>query len=457
MSEINRRSFIKKTTLAGAAVTVGSKATATTSKKIESPIKSTLKIGLIGMGMRGRGHLDLLLRRTDCDVTAICDVDADAIIKSNDMFTKAGKKLPKSYQNGERDYLNLLNKEDIDAVIISTPWRWHSEMSIAAMNAGIYTGVEVCGGFSLDECWELVNAHEKSGTHLFFLENVCYRRDVMAVLNMVRADLFGEMVHLECGYQHDLREVKFNNGKQPYGGGVEFGDKGYSEAKWRTTHSVYRNGDLYPTHGIGPVAQYININRGNRLTSLTSTASKARGLHNHIVKHGGDNHPNSKVNFKLGDVITTVLKTSNDESIIISHDTNLPRPYSLGFRVQGTKGLWMDVNKSIYIEGKSPSHRWESQDKYMQEYDHELWKRYENEATGAGHGGMDFFLINSFIASVKQNIAAPFDVYDAATWLAITPLSEQSIAAGSAPQAFPDFTRGRWMHRQSTFAFGDSY
>ena len=457
MSEINRRNFIKKTTLAGAALTVGSNATATASKQIETPIKSKLKIGLIGMGMRGRGHLDLLLRRSDCDVTAICDIDADAIAKSNEMIAKAGNKLPKSYQKDEFDYLNLLEKENIDAVIISTPWRWHSEMSIAAMNAGVYTGVEVCGGFSLDECWELVNTHEKSGTHLFFLENVCYRRDVMAVLNMVRSDLFGELVHLECGYQHDLRQVKFNNGQQPYGGGVEFGDKGYSEAKWRTTHSVFRNGDLYPTHGIGPVAQYININRGNRLTTLTSTASKARGLHDYIVKNGGESHPNAKVNFKLGDVITTVLKTSNEESIIISHDTNLPRPYSLGFRVQGTKGLWMDVNKSIYVEGKSPSHRWESQEQYMQEYDHELWKRYEKDATGAGHGGMDFFLINSFIESAKQNVAPPFDVYDAATWLAITPLSEQSIAAGSAPQAIPDFTRGRWMHRKSNFAFGDLY
>ena len=457
MNDINRRIFLKKTTLAGAALTVGNTAIAATEQRVQSPLKSTLKIGLIGVGLRGRGHLDLLLRRSDCEVTAICDIDADAIVASNEMIAKAGKKTAKAYQNGERDYLNLLEKEAIDAVVISTPWRWHSEMSIAAMNAGVFTGVEVCGGFSIDECWQLVNTHEKSGTHLFFLENVCYRRDVMAVLNMVRADLFGEMVHLECGYQHDLRAVKFNNGQQPYGGGVEFGEKGFSEARWRTTHSVYRNGDLYPTHGIGPVAQYTNINRGNRLTYLTSTASKSRGLHNYIVENGGENHPNAKVNFKLGDVITTVLKTSNEESIIISHDTNLPRPYSLGFRVQGTKGLWMDVNKSIYVEGKSPSHRWESQDKYMQEYDHELWKRYEKEATGAGHGGMDFFLMNSFVECAKQNIAPPFDVYDAATWLAITPLSEKSIASGSTPQVFPDFTRGRWMHRKPNFAFGDKF
>lgn len=457
MNDINRRKFLKTTALAGAGLTVGTTSVAATQNQIKMPFKSKLKVGLIGVGLRGRNHLDLLLRREDCIVTAICDIDAAAIAKSNEMIEKARKSKPIAYQNGELDYLNLLEKEEMDAVIISTPWRWHSEMSIAAMNAGVFTGVEVCGGFSIDECWQLVNAHEASGTHLFFLENVCYRRDVMAVLNMVRSDLFGEMVHLECGYQHDLRHVKFNDGKQPYGGGVEFGEKGFSESKWRTTHSVYRNGDLYPTHGIGPVAQYININRGNRLIHLTSTASKSRGLHNYIVENSSKNHPNANVNFKLGDVVTTVLKTSNGESIIMSHDTNLPRPYSLGFRVQGTKGLWMDVNKSIYIEGKSPSHRWESQEQYMKDYDHELWKRYEKEATGAGHGGMDFFLINSFVESAKQNIAPPFDVYDAATWLAITPLSEQSIAAGSKPQAFPDFTRGRWMHRTSNFAYSNDF
>lgn len=319
--------------------------------------------------------------------------------------------------------------------------------------------MEVCGAFSLDECWELVNAHEQTGTHLMFLENVCYRRDVMAILNMVRKDMFGELMHLECGYQHDLRAVKFNDGKQPYGGGVEFGEKAFSEAKWRTHHSVHRNGDLYPTHGIGPVAQYIDINRGNRFLYLTSMASKSRGLHNYIVNHekGGPNHPNAKVDFKLGDKVTTMLKANNGETVVIHHDTNLPRPYSLGFRVQGTKGLWMAVNKSLHIEGISEGHRWEDAESYLKEHDHPLWKRHEQKAVGAGHGGMDFFLLHAFVESAKQNIAPPFDVYDAATWLAITPLSEESIAMGSQPMPFPDFTRGRWMNREVDFALGDEF
>jgi predicted dehydrogenase len=327
------------------------------------------------------------------------------------------------------------------------------------MQAGKFVALEVAGAFSLDECWQLVNTHESTGTHLMFLENVCYRRDVMAILQMVREGLFGELVHFECGYQHDLRAVKFNDGKNAYGGGVEFGEKGFHEAKWRTKHSVARNGDLYPTHGIGPVAMYANINRGNRFAYLTSTASKARGLHEYIVEHpkGGANHPNAQVNFKLGDVVTTVVKTINEESIIISHDTNLARPYSLGFRVQGTNGIWMDVNKSLLIEGKTKEHQWEEAKPWLEKYDHPLWKRFGADAKTAGHGGMDFFVFHHFIECAKQNVAPQIDVYDAATWMAITPLSEASIAMGSAPQAFPDFTRGRWIDRKPNFAFGDAF
>ncbi len=453
----NRRTFLQTSLLAGAGVALPTLANAKTNPK---PMgwKSKINIGVIGSGLRGQSHIHLAHKRDDCEVVAICDVDDEMINRTKKLFEKNGKAMPKIFK-GEAAYKDLLQEENIDAVIIASPWRFHSEQAIAAMEAGKYVGVEVCGAFSVDECWELVNTQERTGTHLFFLENVCYRRDVMAVLNMARQQLFGELIHLEGGYQHDLRAVKFNDGKQPYGGGVEFGEKAFSEAKWRTQHSVYRNGDLYPTHGIGPVAQFININRGNRFTQLTSTASKARGLHEYIVEHpaGGAAHPNAKVKFKLGDKVTTVLQTNNGETIVLHHDTNLPRPYSLGFRVQGTKGLWMDVNDSIHIEGRSPNHRWEEAEPYLKEYDHPLWKKYEQKAVGAGHGGMDFFLLNAFVECVKANQRPPFDVYDAATWLAITPLSEQSIATGSQPIAFPDFTRGRWMQRSADFALGDDF
>jgi hypothetical protein len=457
---MNRRNFLHQSSIA----TMGLLADA------QSPIKEAhtkrksnniehLKMGFIGVGLRGRDHLELALMRKDVNVVAICDIDPTAIAEAQKLIEKAGQKAAKVYDTSPKAYLNLLENKDIDAVIIATPWRWHSEMAIAAMQAKKYVGVEVCGAFSIDECWQLVNVHEATGTPLFFLENVCYRRDIMAILNMVKQNLFGELIHLECGYQHDLREVKFNDGKQPYGGGVEFGDKGFSEAKWRTIQSVYRNGDLYPTHGIGPVAQMIDINRGNRLLYLTSTASKARGLHEYIINHpkGGAAHPNAKIEWKLGDVVTSVIKTNNGETIIVSHDTNLVRPYSLGFRVQGTRGIWMDVNKSIHIDGISEKHRWQSADDFLKKYDHPLWKKFENDARGAGHGGMDFFLLNAFVECAKRNEAPPFDVYDAATWMAITPLSEQSIATGSSPQPFPDFTRGRWTERKNTFGLSELY
>ena len=281
----------------------------------------------------------------------------------------------------------------------------------------------------------------------------------MAVLQMVREGIFGEMVHLECGYQHDLRGVKFNDGVTPYNSGAEFGKKGYSEARWRTQHSVNRNGDLYPTHGIGPVAQYTDLNRGNRMLFMTSMASKSRGLHEYIVNHpkGGPDHPNAKVDFKLGDKVTSMIRTVNGETIVVHHDTNLPRPYSLGFRVQGTKGLWMKVRDGIHVEGLSPSHRWEDSESYLEKYDHPLWKRHEQKAIGAGHGGMDFFLMHSFIEHAKRGENPPFDVYDAASWMAITPMSEQSIAMGSAPIYFPDFTDGKWIDRKNTFALSDEY
>jgi predicted dehydrogenase len=313
-------------------------------------------------------------------------------------------------------------------------------------------------GITLDDHWNVVKAAEKHKAHVMMLENVCYRRDVMAVLNMVRQGLFGELVHLQGGYQHDLREVKFNDGKQPYGGGVEFGEKGFSEARWRTNHSVHRNGDLYPTHGIGPLAHYININRGNRFTAISSFASKARGLHDYIVKKAGKDHPNAKVNFKLGDVVTTSIQCANGETILLQHDTNLPRPYSLGFRVQGTKGLWMDVAKGIYIEDlSSKPHQWDEAKLWLEKYDHPLWARWSQQTEGAGHGGMDFFVIHAFVESVKRRTATPMDVYDAAAWSAITPLSEISIEQGSQVLEFPDFTSGKWQNRKPVFALSDDY
>jgi predicted dehydrogenase len=343
-----RRNFIKTSAAAGLGFSILPSNVLMANNKA-----AKVRVGFIGVGMRGQNHLELALKRSDTEVVAICDVQQRMIDMSLSLVTKSGKPKPQVILDGPNGYKKLLENKDIDAVIISTPWEWHTVMCLDAMNAKKYVGCEVITGMTVEECWQLVHTSERTGMPLMMLENVCYRRDVMAVLNMVRQNVFGELVHLQGGYQHDLREVKFNDGKNPYGGGAEFGEKGFSEAQWRTQHSVYRDGDLYPTHGIGPVAMMIDINRGNRFTQLVSYSTKAKGLHEHVVKLGGADHPNAKVNFKLGDVVTTMISTTNKETVLLQHDTNLPRPYSLGFRVQGTKGIWMDVNKSIYIEGQS--------------------------------------------------------------------------------------------------------
>lgn len=464
----DRRDFIKKGLLTGAGIGMLSSQLWASDKDApaqenapKNEAKSIIRMGIIGVGLRGEVHLEECLKRKDVQIIAICDPDKNSAIPRakkiiNQYLGEKNKVV--EYSNGEEDYINLLNRTDLDAVIIATPWEWHTRQGVLAMKKGIAVGMEVCGAMDLQECWDLVDAHEATGTPFFGLENVCYRRDVMAVLNMVRQNLFGELLHLQGGYQHDLRHVKFNDGKQFYGGGVEFGEKGISEAKWRTNHSQHRNGDLYPTHGLGPVGTMINLNRGNRLISLTSVATKAKGLHKYIVDNGGKEHPNAKVEFKLGDIVTTLLTTANGETIMLSHDTNSPRPYSLNFRVQGTQGLWMDDIDSIYVEGRSPKgHTWEKAEAYLNEYDHPLWKKYSKEAEGAGHGGMDFFVIHSFVESLKRNEPCALDVYDLATWYAITPLSETSVAQGGQLQQIPDFTRGRWMSRKPIFALNDQY
>jgi hypothetical protein len=442
MEPISRGKFIKMTAMAGTAATI------LPSKVVFGSPNSKLRIGMIGVGLRGQDHLGLLLQRDDVEVPAICDIQQVMINDALKMVRDANKPIPVVFSNGKYAYRELLESKDIDAVIISTPWECHYEMAMDAMDAGKHVGCEVVMGTTLDEHWNIVKKSEESGMRYMMLENVCYRRDVMAVLNMIRGGIFGELIHMQAGYQHDLREVKFNDGKQPYGGGVEFGEKAFSEAQWRTQHSVTRNGDLYPTHGIGPVSKMLDIHAGNRFTSLVSMASKSRGLHNYIVEKGGPDHPNAKIDFKLGDVVTTMISTENGETILLQHDTSLPRPYSLGFRVQGTKGLWMDVNKSLYVEKLSKPHRWEEAAHLLDKFDHPLWQRYNKSAKGAGHGGMDFFVINGFIESIKRNEDSPISVYDSAVWSVITPLSEISIAKGYVPVEIPDFTNGKWIKRE---------
>lgn len=416
---------------------------------------NNVRIGFIGTGLRGRNHVNNLLSYEGVHCPAFCDIDPDAIAKTKEIFSNKGKDEPKVYSGSEQAYLDMLEKEDLDGVIISTNWKWHTPMCLAAMRSGVYTGVEVSGAFSVDECWELVRTHQQTGTHLFFLENVNYRRDVLSVLNMVRDNVLGELVHLRGGYQHDLRQVKFNDGE----GGLVFGNNSYGEARWRTEHSIRRNGELYPTHGLGPLNAMLDVNRGNRLTTISSFATKAKGLNQFVLDHpdGGEDHPYENINWKLGDIVTSHISTANGETIILTHDTNLPRPYSLGFRVQGVKGLTeFDYHtRRVHVEGISNDHSWDDWEVWFEKYDHELWRKYGDIAVDGGHGGMDYFLDRAFIESVKADAPAVIDVYDAAVMRVITPLSEASIREGGTPQQIPDFTDGKWIRRKPVFALSE--
>ncbi|RZK50791.1 MAG: Gfo/Idh/MocA family oxidoreductase [Pedobacter sp.] len=446
---MERREFLKRGGMAAAGFSI------LPTGALFAQHKDKVRLGYIGVGARGMNHINEGALREDVEIVAICDTQESSLKICREYLAKKGRPAAKEYTGSLDAYKALLDRTDIDAVIISTPWQFHHEQSIYAMNAGKYVGCEVIAGLTVKEHWDIVNTSEKTGIPYMTLENVCYRRDVLAALNMVRQDVFGELIHLEGGYQHDLREVLFNNGKQYYGGGVEYGPSALSEAQWRTQFNIDQDGDLYPTHGIGPIMQYANINRGNRFTNMVSFSSKARGLANHVEKLS-PGHPNAKLNYKNGDVTTTLINCANGETVQLTHDVHLPRPYSLGFRVQGTKGLWMDVNKSIHIEGQTKAHAWESTETWFKKYDHPLWKKYEKDALGAGHGGMDWFVFNGFILAVKEKKQTPIDVYDSVTMSVITPLSTKSLKESNKPQEIPDFTRGKWRNRTNTFALDDS-
>jgi len=461
----NRRDFVKMGTIAGLGLAgmglADNEAFGQKKEKSKDAVKrdlSIVRVGFIGIGGRGSGHVHDSITVGGIEVVAVCDISQAAIDNVQKIVARNGMKPPKAYTGSDHAFEEMLKNEVLDAVIIATPWEWHVPMAIASMKAGVpYTGVEVSAANTLEECWDLVNVHEQTGNQVMIMENVCYRRDVMAILNMVRTNLFGELLHCRCGYEHDLRGVKFD---VTAAAGLKIGKEAHSEAQWRGRHAIKRNGDLYPTHGLGPIGVYLDINRGNRFLTLSAMATKSRGLSKFIDDHVGKDNPYQNIHFNLGDIVTSMIKCANGETIIVTHDTNLPRPYSLGFRVQGTNGLWKgegggewtDAGEQIYVEGKSKPHVWDKAEDWLKKYDHQYWRDKGEKATGAGHGGMDFIMLNDFFDSVRNRKTVPLDAYDAAAWSAVSALSEMSVARGGALVDFPDFTRGQWIKRAPSFA-----
>ena len=399
----------------------------------------TIHLAIIGVGERGVGQMVTLLRMPDVKVRVICDVYRDRI----DHAQNRAEKIQGFRPDADTDYRRVVARDDIDAVVVMTDWTTHIAISVAAMRAGKPVAMEVGGCASMDECWQLVRTSEETGMGCMLLENCCYNREELTLMRMIREGVFGEITHCQGGYQHDLRDQ------------VGMGDV---ERHYRQDNFLRRNGEIYPTHELGPIAKYLNINRGNRMLSLVSMSSKAVGMTEWLQEHRPDD-PITKMRFNQGDIVNTLIKCANGETIMLTHDCTQPRPYSRGGRVQGTKGIWMEDNRSIYIENgltdpANPDsepikqHCWTKDEPWIQHYMHPLWKEYEAFGLRGGHGGMDYLVLRAFVEAVQNHTAFPIDVYDAATWMSITELSEQSIAMGSMPVAIPDFTDGKWIYRK---------
>jgi predicted dehydrogenase len=328
----------------------------------------------------------------------------------------------------------MVERDDIDLVYNATPWELHAPVMLAALAAGKHAATEVPMALNVDECWALVEAAEKAQRHCVMMENCCYDRTEMMVMNMTRQGQFGELLHAECGYLHDLRTLKLTD---------------FYVNRWRVKHSITRNGDLYPTHGIGPVALWMDINRGNQFDYLVSMGGPSRGLNLWAAEHIGADSPEAKQKYALSDVVNTLIRTHGGQTILMTHDTNTPRPYSRKILLQGTEGLIRKYpEQKIYFEGKSKLDQWEQIQAYLAQYEHPIWKELEEKSRGAGHGGMDYIEDYRLVQALRAGTPTDLDVYDGAAWTAITDLSERSIAGRSRPVDFPDFTRGAWRTRK---------
>lgn len=405
------------------------------SRPRHAPVEE-VKIGFVGVGNMGSAHVKNLLNIENARLCAVCDIVPEKVERVKQWVVDAGFPEPAGYSKGKHDFERMCENEDLDIVYTATPWEWHVPVCVAAMKNGKHAATEVPAAVTLEECWLLVETAEKFNRYCVMLENCCYDRMELMILNMVRKGVLGDLVHAECGYMHDIRVQKV----LPQG----------QENWWRTYHSINRKGNLYPTHGLGPVAQDMNINRGDQFDYLVSMSSMAVGLNHYAREKFGKDHPLATQAFANGDVNTSIIKTKKGRTILIQHDCNLPRPYSREIVVQGTKGIVRKYpEEKVYIEGVSPEHEWEDVAKYYEQYEHPLWSGMQAKFEGAaGHGGMDYLEDYRLIQAIHKGIEPDMDVYDAASWSSISGVSAESVKNKGVPVDIPDFTRGAWKTRE---------
>ena len=388
-----------------------------------------VRIGFVGVGGQGTSHVRNLVTMPGVRIAAVCDIIESHAQRAAQIIVGGGHPAPRLYTRGPTDFMRLCEAEELDLVFNATPWEWHVPICVAAMRNDKHAATEVPAAVTLEECWQLVEESERYQKHCVMMENCNYDRMELMVLNMVRQGVFGEILHAEGGYLHDLRAVKFSS---------------ESEGLWRRAHSSRRNGNLYPTHGLGPVSNCLNINRGDRFDYIVSMSGPSRGLAQWARDHFPEDAPERRETFVLGDVNFSLIKTVNGRTIVVGHDTNLPRPYSRIHQVQGTRGLFQGYPSRVYVEGRSPAHQWESPEAYRPEFEHPLWKFEAAQKATVGHGGMDYLEDYRLIKCLREGLPTDMTVYDAAALSAVTALSEWSVANKSRPADFPDFTRGRW-------------
>lgn len=389
-------------------------------------------VGIIGLGARGGAWVKDILADVDyINIVGLCDIYEDRIKASADVLVEKGREKPALLTT---DYCEIIDSENVEVVLIFSAWNNHFEAALKCMKAGKPLGLEVGGAYSISQCWDLVRTYQETKTPFMFLENCCYGEYELMVLNMVRHGLFGEIVHCEGAYAHDLRdEVARGNENRHY----------------RFKEYTHRNAENYPTHEIGPISKILNINNGNRFVSLVSMASRSAGIHEYIMQKEDLKEKYANVNFKQGDIISTLIKCADGSTVSIKLDTSLPRYYSRNFTVRGTKGMYEENTQSVLIDGGDfDDFDWApnfgNRKDYEKEWEHTIWHNFRNDGIKGGHGGMDFLVMDAFFEALDKNLPMPIDVYDAATWMAITALSERSIELGSQVMEFPDFTEGKW-------------
>ena len=396
-------------------------------------MEEVVRVAIVGLGGRGLSLLKscLLRMHEDVEVVAVCDVYEDR--------TEAGKKAVMRSKRGNTpvastNYKDIIGLEEVDCVMIFTSWEDHIKIAIEAMNLGKFVGMEVGGAYNLQDCYDLVETYEKTGQHCMLLENCNYGEYELMVLNMVKKDLFGEIVFCEGGYMHDLRKE------------VTDGEK---NRHYRLRNYISRNCENYPTHEIGPLAKVLKINNGNRFTSLCSFGSKSVGLKDFIKRFRSKDEKLMNTEFKQNDIIVTVLKCANGETVTIFLDTTLPRYYSRRFTVRGTRGMYTEDNNVVYMDGMIEYLKLlrGNGKRFLKTHGHPLWSKKNKKFRKFGHGGMDWLVIRAFIETVKHGAYPPIDVYDAATYMAITALSEKSLENNNSTVEFPDFTNGKWQKK----------